>query len=296
MLASPSSSIDHSVGFELTLSDLTPSTFTSDKQAEFVADLARSLGLAPHQVEIASWRAGSLVIQTRLVGIKTAEAAQAMAKKVQDKTSLEVLLSPEFGEVEVNNVATRAPPPPTAVAPEPEPSQAVSAREKAAAANKARRDKAAAERAQRHDAAKHASSAERTTPANTTEVPSVAPTPPNQALMQRPSFKTTKQSNKGGKGSSEGSGGDAERTTGKPRGRSPSALPSQGQRVVVKRRGEAGGTKEMRGGASRGGPGREVRRVKGVFDRRGAHAHAHARQTLSPVPLPCPSHLCRSTQ
>ena len=62
MLISASSSVDHSVGFELTLDDMTPATFTEDKQTAFAADLAKSLGLEPHQVEITGFTAGSLVI------------------------------------------------------------------------------------------------------------------------------------------------------------------------------------------------------------------------------------------
>ena len=64
MLISASSSVDHSVGFELTLDDMTPATFTEDKQTAFAADLAKSLGLEPHQVEITGFTAGSLVIHT----------------------------------------------------------------------------------------------------------------------------------------------------------------------------------------------------------------------------------------
>ena len=117
MLVSASSSVDHSVGFELTLDDMTPATFTEDKQAAFAADLAKSLGLEPHQVEITGFTAGSLVIQTRIIGIKDAQAAKAMATNVEAKTSSGALLSPDFGPCTVAKVAAKAEPVPSETAP-----------------------------------------------------------------------------------------------------------------------------------------------------------------------------------
>ena len=67
---------DHHVHMHLTLEDLSPEVFTEDKQEAYVAQLAANLGLDPSQIEIASFTAGSLIVETHFKKLSHAEAAQ----------------------------------------------------------------------------------------------------------------------------------------------------------------------------------------------------------------------------
>ena len=66
----------HHVHMHLTLEDLSPEVFTEDKQEAYVAQLAANLGLDPSQIEIASFTAGSLIVETHFKKLSHAEAAQ----------------------------------------------------------------------------------------------------------------------------------------------------------------------------------------------------------------------------
>ena len=105
--AFPPAEMVHSVGFTLTLQDMTPAGFTELKQAAFATDLADSLGLEPKQVEIAGYTAGSLIVETRVLGLKDAATAQAMATHVEAKTSQGSLLSADFGPCVVANIEAK---------------------------------------------------------------------------------------------------------------------------------------------------------------------------------------------
>ena len=73
----------HSVGFALTLHEMSLEAFTEEKQAHFTYDLASSLAVRPSQVAINGFKAGSLVVETRITGLKHAAHAEEMAAHVQ---------------------------------------------------------------------------------------------------------------------------------------------------------------------------------------------------------------------
>ena len=127
----------------------------------------------------------------------------------------------------------------------------MSAREKAAAANKARRDKAAIDKAAKKQVgAKPKQEAEAA---------------PNQALLRRPSAMKSKTSMKDKRDRSGSEGGSDSEKSDSARGRTKervrgSGLPSQGQRVVVKRRGKSAGAVGSKERGSRGGSGSPSKR------------------------------------
>ena len=68
--------------------------------------MARNLGVHPSQIEIVGYQTGSLVVKTKIRGLKDQDHANAMAAHVERKTSLAELLSKHhFGTTTLNHVA-----------------------------------------------------------------------------------------------------------------------------------------------------------------------------------------------
>ena len=85
---------------------MTPSAFDEDKRTEFMHDLAANLEVESDRVQIRGFSAGSLVVDTRILGMKSVSEASAMASRVKRKTSSGALLSPRFGPCTAANIAT----------------------------------------------------------------------------------------------------------------------------------------------------------------------------------------------
>ena len=87
------------VSFSLKLEDMTPDTFTEEKQASFLGGLAHSLEVPVEHVKISSIVAGSLVVGAEVGGLKDASAARAMELAVKEKSAGGALLDSSFGSV-----------------------------------------------------------------------------------------------------------------------------------------------------------------------------------------------------
>ena len=71
---------DHKVEFSVSLEDMTIDSFTHDKQAEFAADVATTMGLDASRVSVKNAYAGSLVIDVDVVGFSDPTDAAKFAE------------------------------------------------------------------------------------------------------------------------------------------------------------------------------------------------------------------------
>ena len=96
------------MGFTLTLHEMTPELFDKGKQDHFASDMAANLGVEASQIEVVRFQAGSLVVETKIIGLKHSDHAKEMAAQVKDKTSSGGLLSPQhFGPCTVHNIEAK---------------------------------------------------------------------------------------------------------------------------------------------------------------------------------------------
>ena len=96
----------HYVSFVLTLADWGVDDFDEEQQNNYRWGLGESLGVEEHQVEISGLAAGSVVLETNVVGLESEDAAAGMAEAVQLACDEGTLLDAEsFGELSVADIA-----------------------------------------------------------------------------------------------------------------------------------------------------------------------------------------------
>ena len=86
------------VEFALKFEDMSPDSFDGDAKAEFIADMAKAMGVDPTTVKIGKASAGSLVVEVEVVGFTDPGAASEFAKATAEPGSL-ALDPAKYGEL-----------------------------------------------------------------------------------------------------------------------------------------------------------------------------------------------------